>query len=55
MISHILTNQNMHALNMLSGVSIWSGLAIYIYMLDGPLGSILHPTGSSRYMATLDT
>ena len=33
MISHILTNQNMHALNMLSGVSIWSGLAIYnIYL-----------------------
>ena len=28
---------------------------IYIYMLDGPLGSIVHPTGSSRYMATLDT
>ena len=28
---------------------------VYIYMLDGPLGSIMHPTGSTRYMAPLDT
>ena len=26
-----------------------------LYMLDGPLGSIMHPTGSTRYMAPLDT
>ena len=35
--------------------TVFSYIYIYIYMLDGPLGSILHPTGSSRYMATLDT